>query len=1337
MRKLDTSELEKIVIGRVVPHIYSFVTNTLPNYLKVGDTYRPVEERLSEWRKHYKDLQEVSRHNATVGDQVFFRDYAVHKYLRQNGIDQVPLDISKNVRSDEFFENAKKADVSDAITDIVQNYQKTDIYKYYDNTRDRVEYHYKRTFDFEPRQNQQDAINAFGSAIKQGRTNLLMYAVMRFGKSITSMWSAKSIDSKLTVVVSAKADVRSEWKQTVESHKDFTGYRFIDKDDLKQGVQLSDLYGKEFKTGGKFEVCTNLVLFLTLQDLAGSSNIIKNHHKILKSAHINLLIIDETHFGARAQVLGKILAGVPIEESEKKALNDDKEDPINLGSLNKLDAIRADFKLHLSGTPYRILMGSEFEQEDIISFVQFSDIYEAKLKWSSQHLDENEWKNPYYGFPQMVRFAFNPNESSRKKLATIPGSKPAELFTPISVKNSGDYEKFVHEKEVTDLLLVLDGSKNDTNILGLLDNDTIKAGKLARHIVIVLPFRASCDAFQVLINRNEKLFKNLAEYELLNVSGYNQNFSSPEEIKSAITKAESEHKKTITLTVNKMLTGTTVPQWDTMIYLKGTSSPQEYDQAIFRLQSPWIEKYIDIKDKNEDVVEYDMKPQTLLVDLDPTRLFHLQERKAFVYGANIQKIGNENIEDFIKRELEISPIIVLNAEGNKLVEVTATTIIDEVRKYSSNRTIVEDVEEIGIDMSLKNNPIIFDLISKFEELSGKGGLNIKPNEGEGEELGTSEPEDQISEVERDFDQIKQKSSDDSDNSSSFGKRLKTYYVLILFFAFLSTTEDKSLTDIIKNIEINENNRRIASNLGLRKVDLELIRNSISPSILSSLDYKIQNLGYRAKDKSITPVEHIDTAIHKFGSINDTEVFTPASIVNQMYDSFDEVFWHDARNVKLLDIASKSGSFAKGYVERSMQYGISKRDIKDNFYSIPTSSAAYEFTRKMYEALGLNVDNIAKYFNSFDLTKLDDNKVRYLLSQKKKFCDIALTDLEGYTDAKGERTSMKFTAIVGNPPYQENTGTNFAKPIYHLFFEYAKALNPNYITLIHPGRFLMNAGATPKEWNTRMLNDPHLTIPIYEPDPEKIFAGVDITGAIAVTFWDKNRTDGGLGGVFVASEELRSILKKVKSGGFDKIVGSRGETKLKIVLDLKYPHDLRIAPNYFDRFPNIFFKVQDSKHEIKIIGLEKGNKRTVRYISQEIVTDPKLKKWKVFVPKSNGSGAIGEVMSTSLIGQPLLGEPNVGCTYTFLQIGSFDNKKEAENCLKYIKSRFCRVMLGVLKVTQDNPKSVWKNVPLQDFTKKSDIDWSKSISEIDRQLYKKYGLSNHEINFIETRVKAMD
>ena len=126
-----------------------------------------------------------------------------------------------------------------------------------------------------------------------------------------------------------------------------------------------------------------------------------------------------------------------------------------------------------------------------------------------------------------------------------------------------------------------------------------------------------------------------------------------------------------------------------------------------------------------------------------------------------------------------------------------------------------------------------------------------------------------------------------------------------------------------------------------------------------------------------------------------------------------------------------------------------------------------------------------------------------------------------------------------------------------------------------------------------------------------------------------------------------------------------------------------------------------------------------------------------LPGSNGSGAIGEVLSTPLVGEPLVGEPLVGHTQTFISFGAFDNREEAENLLKYIKTKFARTMLGTLKITQSNKKDTWRNVPLQNFTNNSDIDWSQSIAQIDQQLYKKYGLSEKEIAFIEEKVREME
>ncbi len=181
------------------------------------------------------------------------------------------------------------------------------------------------------------------------------------------------------------------------------------------------------------------------------------------------------------------------------------------------------------------------------------------------------------------------------------------------------------------------------------------------------------------------------------------------------------------------------------------------------------------------------------------------------------------------------------------------------------------------------------------------------------------------------------------------------------------------------------------------------------------------------------------------------------------------------------------------------------------------------------------------------------------------------------------------------------------------------------------------------------------------------------------------------------------------------------------------HAYDMKSNIFERLPQIFYneKPQDGAEYIQILGRE-NNERIYKYVRRDYInTVSNLDKYKIFLPKANGIGVLGEVLSA-----PILCEPMIGATETFLSIGAFEQQSEAEAALKYIKTKFARVLLGVLKTTQDITPEKWKCVPLQDFTTSSDINWSASIPDIDKQLYKKYNLSDEEINFIETKVKEM-
>lgn len=1318
---LNTAVLENLIIGRVYPHIYAFSTNTVPKYWKVGDTVRPVKTRLSEWRKHYQDLTQEYSRAAKVGDK-FFRDYAIHGYLeRELGKERLQReDMPAGLYySNEFFKDINVDNLEDAFRHIEQDVkQGGGIYQLYNEQHLPEIPHYER--DTEPynlRPNQEKAVEAFMKAKDKGRTKLLMFAVMRFGKSFTSMCCANAMDAKIVVIVSGKADVKEEWKKTVEKIANFDGFVFLDGGLLSRD---ENIIKSNIESGKK------VAIFLTLQDLQGEE--IKEKHKEVFDSQIDLLIVDETHYGARAAEYGKVLQNAGLTKSQiNKELSQKDIEYVEDVDAEIQKHLKARITLHLSGTPYRILMSSEFSEDDIVSFCQFTDIIDESDKWiddnNKKEDPEDEWENPYYGFPQMIRFAFTPNESSLQKIKQLKElgkiATLSALLRPQSIEKdaAGNYKKFENESEVCDLLRAIDGSQEDENIFSFLNYDKIKEGEMCHHMVFVLPYRASCDAMQELITNNPEKFDNLSQYEIINIAGVDGNTSYPsvETIKSKIKRYESEGKKTITLTVNRMLTGNTVEEWDTMIFLKDTASPQEYDQAIFRLQNQYVVTYEDAEGRT---IKYNKKPQTLLVDFDVDRMFRLQELKSQFYNANTDADGNEKLEARLNRELEVSPIICLNKD--KLHQVTSANIMDAVREYSQSRSVIDEATDIPVDDNILTDTEILSIIRDLIPIDSKKGITFKPTEEEGDDIDTANGGNTDSgegdnsggsDDSQGGDGTETQPQPSQDKTKELAKKLQTYYLQILFFAFLTESKVDNLRDIIDVLSANDDNKRIARNLGLDRDKLDALHSKCSHFIHSKLDYKIKNINNLISDKTMEPIKRAEVALTQFGRMSDSEIVTPKNIAKDMIDMLSDM--DNIEEVKFLDIASKQGEFAYAIYNRFVTVN---ETVKNNIYSLPTSKLCYEFTRKIYKLLGIPVENVIVDFTTYDLIK------------------------ENNEEKINRLKDMKFDVIVGNPPYHITTERTSDAPIYHFFMDIAYDLC-NKVSFITPARFLFDAGKTPTEWNKKMLSDIHLKVVLYNPKSSDVFPNVDIKGGVAVTYRDASK-DYGYIGTFTAYEELNSIVRKVKSKS-ENTLDTEIYVQNKFVLSElynDYPHyqaligsngrEKRLTTSIFD-FDEIFYDAKQNDNDLYVLGLVK-NVRIYKYIQLKYIEpSDNIMKYKVILPKSNGTGALGETLSTPLIGSPLM-----GYTQSFIGIGAFNNINEAEACLKYIKSKFARVMLGVLKATQDNNRDVWRLVPLQDFTSRSDIDWSKSVAEIDQQLYAKYGLDESEIAFIESKIKPM-
>lgn len=460
-----------------------------------------------------------------------------------------------------------------------------------------------------------------------------------------------------------------------------------------------------------------------------------------------------------------------------------------------------------------------------------------------------------------------------------------------------------------------------------------------------------------------------------------------------------------------------------------------------------------------------------------------------------------------------------------------------------------------------------------------------------------------------------------------------------------------------------------------------------------------------------------------------QIYTPRKVVKLMIDTLEEenadIFCDKEKT--FADLYVKSGLYLTEIVKRLFaglekeipdEEARLKHILENQIYGFAPSEIIYNIARNFVFGGFPDIDN--SHLRCLDLTELAEN---------------------------GGDLGMKFDVVVGNPPFeQESIGESTSRsPIYNYFYDLAEQVAPKYC-LISPARFLSNAGHTPKTWNNKMLNDEHIKIIHYEQKSEDIFPDTDIKGGVVVLYRDIE-TDFGPIGTFTSYPELNSIVEKVSSlttETLDSIITGRGIYRLtdkaledhpQIVDIQSRGHKYDVGTSAFEILEDLIFfadKSQEDQDYVSILGRYNGE-RVYRWIRSDYINEPfGFNKWCVVLPKSNGTGSLGETLSSPLILAPL-----IGFTETFISIGAFDTKNEAVNCLKYVKSKFARTMLGVLKITQDNTREKWAKVPLQDFTPQSDIDWDEPIPSIDKQLYAKYSLDEEEIAFIEEKIKPME
>lgn len=1248
-----------------------------------------------------------------------FRDHDVHQVLIRSGIKRHFFDTEH--KANEWFgvdlETAKKA--ISAVKEGRSSLLSSEITES------------KSPIVFRPEQ-----ADAIKRTIKQFKTGnqMLWNAKMRFGKTLTALQVAKECEFKHTLILTHRPVVRDGWFEDFGKIFYDTDYVFGSK---TNGEKIEDLVNSDKK----------FVYFASMQDLRGSDAVGGKFDKNEDIFHTkwDFVVIDEAHEGTLTKL------GQAVIETINEMSNYPKI-------------------LRLSGTPFNLL--DKFKEAEIFTWDYVMEQREKK-NWLQKYFGD---ANPYADLPELKIFTYNLDKliggyidvedgafNFREFFRTWTGNVQKDFKPMPNGVNVGD---FVHKTDVRRFLDLL--CKSDKNSNYPFSTEEYRA--YFRHSLWMVPGVKEAKALSALLKAHPAFGS--GAFNIVNVAGSGDEEIDSKDALDAVRHAfgsNPDETYSITISCGRLTTGVTVPEWTAVFMLAGTfsTSASSYLQTIFRVQSP-----ANINGK--------VKERCFVFDFAPDRTLKMVAEA----GRLSTKTGNTSNDRKIMGEfLNYCPVIAV--EGSNMRQYNVDSMLQQLKKAYTDRVVRNGFDDKNLynDNLLKLDDIE---LADFEALKKIVGASKQTEKVKNIDINrqgfTDEEYEQLQAIEAKpkkertpeeiaFLEEKKKKRDNAQKAMSILRGVSIRIPLLIYGAEVPADKEITVDNFVDLVDDSSWNEFMPA--GVTKETYKKFSKYYEQDVFVAAGRQIRNIALAADE--LSPDERVKKIADQFAMFKNPDketVLTPWRVVNMHmsdclggYCFYNEDFTETIEeprfvdrgkvtqetfaniNAQILEINSKTGLYPL-YVVYSIyrkrcetvnaheltiekQYQLWQKTVEDNIFVICKTPMAKAITRRTL--LG------------YRKGKLNAHAFDDLIMQLKEKPDQFKEKVLRGSFWKKECNEMKFDAVVGNPPYQIMDGGHgsSSQPIYNVFVEMSQLLKPSYLSMIMPSRW-MTGGKGLDAFRYKMINDKHLRVLHDYLSAQACFSSVQIEGGICYFLWDKNNegkcklyshlTNGTVSysemylnelntDVLIRDQGIISILKKVHNGN------------IKTFDSLVFP---RNAFGIFD-IPSTAYATNSIEAKYAILG-RFDNKRAIRYLNNSFNIFKNLdlaETWKVFISKADGAaGQIGNPIPARIIGKAEIGYPNMICTETFLAIGPLDNEIIAKNVCTYMKSKFFRIIVGIRK-NKNMTRDTYAFVPLQDFTEHSDIDWSKSVEEIDQQLYKKYNLTDEEITFIESMIKPME